>query len=145
MVTFAEIRAAIDTQISTISGFVRSKYPADYIARNAKTLSHLGYAIDIQSSQSIGNRQRRPVAVMLSTFVRVVYAYRLRPLQIYPTDYDLALDTEKNVILQVLKSYKSIQSGIQIKYNRSDRRFTNSLEYLIMDLQFSIIHSINSE
>ena len=143
MVTFAQIRSAIDTQISDLSGFVQSKFPADYIARNAKTLSHLGYAIDIQSTQSLGNRQRRSVAVMLSTLVRVVYAFRLRPLQIYPTDYDLALDQEKTVILEVLKSYQSIQSGIEIKYDRSDRRFSDSLEYFISDLTFSVIHHIS--
>jgi hypothetical protein len=142
MVTFSQIRSAIDTQLSDLSGFKRSKYPANFIQRNPKTRTHLGFAVDIQSTQSIGNRQRRSVAVMLSTIARVVYAYKLRPLSIYPVDYDAALEQEKTVILEVLKSYEAIQAGIEIIYNSSSRNFSESLEYLITDLQFTIIHSI---
>ena len=144
MVAFNEIRAAIDTQLSNVSGFRRSKYPADYIARNPKSRLHLGYSVDLESTNAIGTRQRRSNAIMLQTTARVVFAYKLRPLAIYPTDYDLALDVEKTVILQCLNSYSSIQAGIEIRYDSSTRRFTDSLEFLIFDIQFFLIHSIRS-
>ena len=50
-------------------------------------------------------RQRRAVGVYLSTPIQVIFSHRLRPLDIYPTDYDASLDAEELVINKILEAY----------------------------------------
>jgi hypothetical protein len=86
-------------------------------------------------------RQRRGVGVYVSSPVSVVFSYRLRPLDIYPTDYDLAMDTEETVIAKVLESY-SQNNQFTIRYNGSTREVTDSQEYIIITLEFTALHTI---
>ncbi len=64
------------------------------------------------SSSAMDERQRKTVGQYISTPVQVVFSYRLRPLDIYPTDYDLAMDKEEEIMLRfwVLIHHQRISS-----------------------------------
>jgi len=78
--------------------------------------------------------------VYLSTSVEVIFSYRLRPLDIYPTDYDLALTDESAIISAILEAYSSKE--FTIRYVSSDRQVTDSQEYIIITLTFTTLHTI---
>ena len=77
----------------------------------------------------------------MSTPMIVTFAYRLRPLDVYPTDYDLALDTEQEVIQGILGTY-TLDNAFTIRYLQSQRVVTDSQEYIIISLTFNILHTI---
>ena len=86
-------------------------------------------------------RQRRAVGEYVSTSIRVIFAYRLRPLDIYPTDYDLAMDAEETVINAVLESYAS-NNRFTLRYLGSLREVTESQEYIIINTEYNALHTI---
>ena len=87
----------------------------------------------------MGERQRVPTRVYMSSNVDVIFAYRIRPHSI-SADYNNALDKEVEVVETVLGSYVSTP-GIEIRYNQSTRTFAQSLEYVLVQLTFTVIHT----
>lgn len=140
--SLSELRAAVSTQILTLSGFHLIKQPPDYFGRVQNTLAHKAFTVDLRSSSEAVERQRKSVGVMLQTTVGIKFSFRLRPKDLYPTDYDNALDAEKDVINKVLNSYQSVQGGLQIRYNRSTRSVPDSMEYMIINLEFTAQHTL---
>jgi hypothetical protein len=140
MASFAEVRQAIQTQVETVSGFHLVPFPPSYFRRVQNTLAHKGFTVDVTTSSDEGERMRRGT-VYITTTVRVIYAYRLRPKDII-TDYDNSLDTEQLVINAILSSYASVQSSMQVRYNRSTRDVADSMEYMITTIEFTILHTI---
>jgi hypothetical protein len=138
----SQLRAAVATQIATISGFTESRIPPDYFGRNENSVAHKRFAVQMSTSTASNERQRRTVGVMMDSSVRVKFAYRLRPKDAYPTDYDLALDTEETVINKVISSYATVRPPVQIRYVRSTRDITDSTEYMLFDVEFSTFHTI---
>ena len=115
----------------------------DSFGRLQDTVAHKAFTVEIGAVQArTDERQRRQVGVYSSTSVTIKFAFRLRPLDVYPTDYDAALDLEYQIIDQVLKSYDTIQQQIQIRFNSSDRLSTESSEYTIHTLEFTVLHTI---
>jgi hypothetical protein len=141
MASFAEVRQAIQTQVQTVSGFTLIPLPPSYFRRVQNTIAHKGFTIDVTTSNDEGERMRGAGSVYISSTVRVIFAYRLRPKDII-TDYDNSMDTEQSVIKAVLGSYAGIQSGMQVRYNRSTRDVPDSMEYMITTLEFTILHTI---
>ena len=78
---------------------------------------------------------------MMQSIVTVSFAYRLRPKDMYPTDYDAALDAEADVIRACLSSYNA---DIQIRYTRSTRVVQQTLEYAIHNIEFTVLHTLSS-
>lgn len=139
---FSQIRAAIVTQIQNVSGMRLSKQLPDYFGRMQDTVAHKGFTVEIGiSTQRTDERQRISVGVYVQTAVIVKVAYRLRPLDVYPTDYDLALDLEDELIHQILQSYQSIQA-IQIRFNQVSRQSTVSNEYILSTIEFTVYHTL---
>ena len=134
--SFAQVRALIAAMV----GFNLVKMPPQYFGRVANTLAHKGFSVDIRSSQDSGERQRRAGPMMQST-VTVSFAFRLRPKDMYPTDYDAALDAEADVIRACLSSYNA---NIQVRYTRSTRVVQQTLEYAIHTLEFTVLHTLSS-
>ena len=137
-----QLRSGIATQILGITGFTLSKHLPDYFGRQQNTIAHRSFAVSIGLVSASPERQRRPSFVYVETSVLVSFAYRLRPLDAYPTDYDLALDAERQVIEKVLGSYASIQNEIQIRFVSSSREATESNEYMIHSLEFIARHTL---
>ena len=138
--SFAQVRALIAAKVDALAGFNLVKMPPQYFGRVANTLAHKGFSVDIRSSQDSGERQRRAGPMMQST-VTVSFAFRLRPKDMYPTDYDAALDAEADVIRACLSSYNA---DIQVRYIRSTRVVQQTLEYAIHTLEFTVLHTLSS-
>jgi hypothetical protein len=137
----ASIRSGIAAKIAGITGFQESKQTPDYFGRTQDTIAHLGFTVGVPSSAASEDRQRRTVGVYLNTQYRVIFAYRFRPLDAYPTDYDLALDKESEVINTVLESY-STNNQFTLKYNGSSRAVPDSQEYIIITIDYTANHTI---
>jgi hypothetical protein len=128
--SFAQVRSLIAAKVDALVGFNLVKMPPQYFGRVANTLAHKGFTVDIRSSQDSGERQRR-AGPMMQSIVTVSFAYRLRPKDMYPTDYDAAL----------LSSYNA---DIQIRYVRSTRVVQQTLEYAIHNIEFTVLHTLSS-
>jgi len=138
----SQLRAAVATQVLTLAGFSQSHIPPDYFGRNENSVAHKRFAVQMSISNAMLERQRRSIGVMMESIVRVKFAYRLRPKDAYPTDYDLAMDTEQLVINSVIASYASVQSSVEIRYTRTVRDITDSTEYMLFDIEFNAYHTI---
>jgi hypothetical protein len=136
----AQVRQAISAKVATIPGYKESKHTPDFFGRTQDTIAHRAYTVSMGSSTGMEERQRRDVGVYLSTSVEVIFSYRLRPLDIYPTDYDLALTDEAAIISAILEAYSSKE--FTIRYVSSDRQVTDSQEYIIITLTFTTLHTI---
>ena len=141
MASFSEVRQAIQTKVETVSGFILVPFPPMYFRRIQNTIAHKGFTIDVSTSNDQGERMRGTGSVYLSSTVRVMFAFRLRPKDIV-TDYDNSMDTEEDLIKAVLGSYAGIQAGIQVRYNRSTRDVPDSMEYMVTTLEFTVLHTI---
>ena len=141
MASLSDIRQAVQTKVETVSGFKLVPFPPSYFRRVQNTLAHKGFTIDVTTSNDEGERMRGTGSIYLSSTVRVIFAYRLRPKDII-VDYDLCMDTEEDVIKAVLGSYAGIQAGMQVRYNRSTRDVPDSMEYMTTTLEFTILHTI---
>jgi hypothetical protein len=138
--SFAQVRSLIAAKVDALVGFNLGKMPPQYFGRVANTLAHKGFTVDIRSSQDSGERQRR-AGPMMQSIVTVSFAYRLRPKDMYPTDYDAALDAEADVIRACLSSYNA---DLQIRYVRSTRVVQQTLEYAIHNIEFTVLHTLSS-
>ena len=139
--SLSSIRKAIATKIETLSGFKESKHTPDFFGRTENTVAHKAFSISVASSTAMEERQRRAVGVYISTPMQVIFSYRLRPLDIYPTDYDASLDAEELVINKVLEAYAT-DNEFTIRYTASERSVTDSQEYILITLSFNILHTI---
>ena len=139
--SLSSIRKAIATKIETLSGFKESKHTPDFFGRTENTVAHKAFSISVASSTAMEERQRRAVGVYLSTPMQVIFSHRLRPLDIYPTDYDASLDAEEQVINKVLEAYAT-DNEFTIRYTASERSVTDSQEYILITLSFNILHTI---
>tara|TARA_R100000773_G_C4173639_1_gene86316 strand:- start:5 stop:433 length:429 start_codon:yes stop_codon:yes gene_type:complete len=140
-VKISQIRSNISAKVAELTGFKESKHSPDYFGRTENTVAHKAYTVGIGQTTAQEERQRRAIGVYCSSPVRVTFAFRLRPLDIYPTDYDLALDTEETIIRKVLETYSS-NNEFTIRYVSSVRQVTTSQEYIIIDIEFIILHTI---
>ena len=141
-ISCSQLQSAVVTQIETLSGFREVRMLPSYFGRSQNTIAHLGFAVEVTTSNAIAERQRRSVGVVLSSLVRVTFAFRLRPTDVI-TDYKLALDKEQDVIGAVLLSYNAIRPGVEIRFSRASRRAPESQEYLISEIEFEAIHTIS--
>ena len=139
---FSAVRFAIAEKVAAITGFKLSLQSPDYFGRTQNTIAHKAFTVSMKSSSAMDERQRRSVGVYVQSPVQVIFSYRLRPLDIYPTDYDLAMDTEQQIISAILEEYTSPNNLFTIRYNGSTREVTDSQEYIIITLDFSTQHTI---
>lgn len=139
---YNEIQAAIATQIGQLSGFKQAPTLPEYFGRLQNTLAHRGFVVGIPTTQQVPERQRRAVGAYVQSNIEVKFAFRLRPLDAYPTDYNNALVAERQLTNQVLASYATIKEGIQIRFENASRVTTDSNEYMIHTLSFVIFHTI---
>jgi len=139
--SLSSIRRGIASKSEEIWGYKESKHTPDYFGRTENTVAHKAFAISVATSSAMEERQRRAVGVYLSTPMQVLFSYRLRPLDIYPTDYDASLDSEEDVINKVLEAYTT-DNQFTIRYVASQRTVTDSQEYILITLSFNILHTI---
>tara|TARA_R100000734_G_C3282489_1_gene75806 strand:+ start:102 stop:536 length:435 start_codon:yes stop_codon:yes gene_type:complete len=141
-VSLANVRSAISSNIDAVSGFTLLKLPPAYFGRSQNTIAHLGFTVGIDATNEGTERQRGIInKFYLISSVTVKFLYRLRPLDLYPTDYDNCLDKEELVIKAVLGDYTG-SIKIRPRYISSQREISNSMEYMITTINFQVQHSI---
>ena len=133
------VRNAIIAKVDGLTGFRMSPFPVELFARSQNTLAHLAFAVSISSTQSMDERQRITNQVFMSSNVNVIFAFRIRPHSI-SEDYNNAMDKEITVIETILGSYASTP-GIEIRYNQSTRTFAQSLEYVLVETNYTVTHT----
>lgn len=138
-VSVKEVQRALATKIGELTGFNEIRQLPELFGRTQNTLAHLGYAVEVASSQQANERQRRAVGLYVQTMVRVKIAYRLRPHDLI-LDYGNALDKEQEVIEALMNP--NFGKGIEIRFERATRRTPDSQEYLISEIELSALHTI---
>jgi hypothetical protein len=138
MTTTAQVRSAIIDKVDALAGFREIPYPAEYFGRAQNTIAHLGFTVSLTGTEAQGERQRKADQVYLQTDIAVVFAHRLRPHDL-STDINTAHGKETQIIETLLGTYT--QKGFTIRYNRTQRRYPDSLEYIIIELNFTAQHT----
>lgn len=133
------VRNAIIAKVDGLTGFRMSPFPVELFDRSQNTLAHLAFAVSISSTQSTEERQRLPTRVLMSSTIDVIFSFRIRPHSI-SADYNNAMDKEITVIEALLGSYASTP-GIEIRYNTSRRTFAQSLEYVLIETNYTVTHT----
>ena len=107
-VSVKEVHRAIAGRIDALSGYREVRMLPQYFGRTQNTLAHLGFAVDIVTSNAAAERQRRPIGAMLESLARVKIAYRIRPHDVV-LDYGNALDKEQEVIAALIFSIDAVR------------------------------------
>lgn len=137
---FSEVRSAIAGQIAAC-GYIEAKFPPAFFGRQENSLAHKSFSVGVLTTEDAGERQRNAI-YYLQTIYEVKVAYRLRPLDVYPVDYDNALNNEEIIIKCVLDAYTAINNKVQTRFLRSTREIPDSLEYMISTLEFITYQTI---
>ena len=141
MLSFANVRSGIAAKVDALTGFKETVQTPDYFARTQDSIAHKAFSVGMVSATGVDERQRRSIGVFVNSQIRITFAYRLRPLDIYPTDYDLALDSEQLVINAALEAYAT-NNKFTLRYNGSSRQVTDSQEYIIITIELTALHTI---
>ena len=142
--SLARVRSMIADKVDSISGFKESRMTPDFFGRTQESIAHKAFVVGIASTVAAEERQRRSVGEYVNSQVVITFAHRLRPLDAYPTDYDNALTAEQLVLNAALESYTSDSGNgkFTIRYTASTRTVTDSQEYIIITLTFSVLHTL---
>lgn len=142
--SLTRVRQLIAGKVDTLAGFRESRMTPDFFGRTQESLAHKSFVVSISSTVATAERQRRSIGEYVNSQVVITFAHRLRPLDAYPTDYDNALTAEELVINAALESYvQDVNSGqFTIRYIASTRTVTDSQEYIIINIEFSILHTL---
>lgn len=135
----SQVRQKIRDQVNTVSGMHELPFPGEYIGRAQNTKVHKGFAVTVQTTNSKDDRQRRSPGYYFSTTARVIFCYRLRPKDVI-VSYDEALDLEESILIAVMKTDAGTIPRISIRFNRSVRTIDDSIEFVIIDSEFTILH-----
>ena len=138
-VSVKEVQRALAIKIGDLSGFREVRQLPEMFGRTQYTLAHLGFSVEVSSSQQSNERQRIAVGLYVDTTVRVKIAYRLRPHDLV-LDYGNALDKEEEVIQAVMN--RNFAKGIEVRFLRASRRTPDSQEYLISEIELQALHTI---
>lgn len=138
MKSVSQVRAAIIDKVDGISGMREVPFPVEYFGRAQNTIAHLGFSVSISSSQATEERQRRADMLYLQSDISITFAYRLRPHDM-SLDINNATDKEQAIIESVLGTYSG--GGFTIRYLRTQRRYPDSLEYIIIEMSFVAHHT----
>lgn len=137
-VALKQVRSLIAAKVAELTDYRLSPHVPSYFGRTQDSIAHKAYTVDIVSTNAANERQRRGIVYCAST-IRVTFAYRLRPLSAYPTDYDLALDAEQAILQKCLEAYSA---ELSIRYESTVRSVPDSSEYAIITLEFTVLHTL---
>ncbi len=138
-VSVKEVQRALAIKIGDLTGFREVRQLPELFGRTQNTLAHLGFSVEVSSSQQANERQRIAVGLYVDTTVKVKLAYRLRPHDLV-LDYGNALDKEEKVIQAVMQ--RNFATGIEVRFLRASRRTPDSQEYLISEIELQALHTI---
>ena len=138
MKSVAQVRTAIIGKVDAITGMREIPFPVEYFGRAQNTIAHLGFSVSISSTQAAEERQRRSNQIFLQSDISVTFSFRLRPHDM-SDDINNATDKEQEIIEALLGSYSG--GGFTNRYQRTQRRYPDSLEYIIIEMSFIAHHT----
>tara|TARA_R100000458_G_C8169261_1_gene170361 strand:- start:253 stop:672 length:420 start_codon:yes stop_codon:yes gene_type:complete len=138
MKSVAQVRTAIINKVDGITGMREIPFPVEYFGRAQNTIAHLGFSVSISSTQAAEERQRRSNQIFMVSDISVTFSFRLRPHDM-SDDINSATDKEQAIIEAVLGTYTG--GGFTIRYLNSQRRYPDSLEYIIIEMSFVAHHT----
>ena len=142
-VDYSAIRSRFATKIKTLSGFTESRNPFDDFNRFPNTIAQKRFAVGIGPIQALEEqRESSLTGLMCQTQVQVKYPYRLRPKD-QVTDYDLSMDVAQDVIKACTNRSPPLHTNLQIFFQQMEHEITESGEYIITTLQFTVLHQIS--
>lgn len=141
-VDYSDIRGRFAAKIKTLSGFTESRNPFDDFNRFPNTIAQKRFSVGIGSIQAMEEqRQSSPTGLMCQTQVFVKFPYRLRPKD-QIVDYDSSMDAGQEIILACTIRGAPLHTGLQIFFQQMEHEITDSGEYIITTIQFSVMHQI---
>ena len=141
-VSIATIRQRFATKIDAIAGFSENRNPFPNFGRAPNTVAHKRFAVGILSA--IGEddtRQRQSVGIMSRTAIGVKFAYRIRPKD-QLIAYDESITTAESVIQSLTNRTSTLYASLQIRFEQMNMELTESGEFNIISLGFSVLHQI---
>lgn len=140
-VSFSAIRSRFATKVATLSGFTISRNPFDDFNRNPNGVAHKRASIGVSMVARSDQRQTRSVGVLCESVVVVKYPYRLRPKD-QVLDFDNSMDSVEEVIKACTVRSAPLHTNLQIFFNNAVHDITDSGEYIINTLNFTVLHTI---
>ena len=140
-VSFSAIRSRFATKVATLSGFTISRNPFDDFNRNPNGVAHKRASIGVSMVARSDQRQTRSVGVLCESVVVVKYPYRLRPKD-QVLDFDNSMDSVEEVIKACTVRAAPLHTNLQIFFNNAVHDITDSGEYIINTLNFTVLHTI---
>lgn len=125
-------------------GWTESRYHADLIGSEVRSIVHLSFAVNIGASTPAAlDRQRRDVGAVAQTAVTVRWIHRLMmdPSRAQVADYDEALDAGEALVAAVLAVDKD--PGLSVTLVRiGEHRAVGDGTYLRQDVEFTVLHRL---
>ena len=140
-VSFSTIRSRFATKVLTIDGFTISRNPFDDFNRNPNAVAHKRTSIGVSMIARSDQRERSSVGVLCESIIIVKYPYRLRPKD-QVLDFDNSMDSVEDVIKALTVRAAPLHTNLQIFFNSANHDITDSGEYIINTLNFTVIHTI---
>lgn len=141
-VRISEIRQRFATVVSGITGFHEIRNPYDGYGRSPNTIANLGFSIGVQTVSAREDcRQKQSVGAMCSTEIFVRFTYRIRPKD-QLTSLDEGFDFCEQVVQVVTNRSVPLHNEITIRFQGIDNELSDSGEYAIFTLSFSVQHTI---
>mgnify|MGYP003655823924 CR=1 FL=1 len=139
----SDLRTRFATAIKTLSGFTESRNPFDDFNRNPNAVAQKRFSVGIGRGEALEEqRENASVGILCDTRILVKFPYRLRPKD-QVLDYGLSMDSVQLVIAKCTTRAAPLHTGLQIFFRGFDHEVTESGEYIISTLEFSVLHQIS--
>ena len=135
------IRQQIRDRILTLSGYTESSIHWENIGRNGQNVADKKFALGFSSTAEAGGRQKSPEGVKADSDCTILLMFKINPHN-QTTTYDTALDGEEDVIKVVTNRSTPLYEGVSIRYNSSNQTVTETGEFIIVTIIFTISHYI---
>jgi len=106
VLSVAGVRQRVQDRITTVlggQGWRHSRFVPDLFGQDTDQINPRVFAVQVGSTDPVGDRQRIQVGTVVRTQLIVRFAWRLRADN-QLTDYDTALDAEEDVIAAVMST-----------------------------------------
>lgn len=141
-VSFSTIRSRFATKVADQAGFTISRNPFDDYNRNPNGVAHKRASVGVSMVARSDQRESSSVGVLCESVVLIKYPYRLRPKD-QVLDFDNSMDSVESIIRAITVREAPLHTNLQIFFNSASHEITDSGEYIINSLNFTVLHTIS--
>ena len=99
--TPTDVRQSIATHLAGLAGWRESAFPADIYGRSPNSLAHQTFAVGVESSTPVTDRQKYTDGVLTASVIFLRYGWRLAPKALI-AGYDAAMSGGSDLIKRVM-------------------------------------------